>query len=103
MPNHYYLVDLGTNPNTKNQRVNFLRGLLPTGPTRTAARDQLHWSESVNKRYYLAQAESSEDEHAQMMGQAWITTFPDSDAVLAYMMANPVLWYPPDSQPVTPP
>jgi hypothetical protein len=92
--NRYYLADLGTNPATKNQRVNFLRGLLPNGPTRTATQALLHWAEAVGGRYYLAQAETSAAEHTSLTGQAWITAFANVAAVETYKSANASLWYP---------
>lgn len=101
--NRYYLADMGTTPAQKNQRVNFLRSLLPNGPTRTATQDQLHWSEATDKRYYLAQAETSEDEHSQLIGQAWVTTFTDVDAVHAYKLTTPTLWWDSGNQPQSPP
>lgn len=94
MSNRYYLVDLGNNPATKNQRVNTLRSMLPNGPTRQSAQDMLHWAEAVGGRYYLAQAETSDTEHNSLISNNWITTFADVEAVHAYKLANPSLWHP---------
>lgn len=93
VPNRYYLVDLSTNPNTKNQRVNTLRQMLPNGPTRQATQDMLHWAEAIGGRWYLAQAETSAAEHTSMLSNAWITAFADLAAVHAYKLANRALWY----------
>jgi hypothetical protein len=92
--NRYYLVDLGTNPATKNQRVNTLRGMLPNGPTRQATQDMLHWAVSTNGRFYLAQAETSDAEHSSLLANNWITVFANLAAVETYKVANPSLWYP---------
>lgn len=94
MASRYYLVDLGTNPGQRAQRVNTLRSMLPNGPTRQATQDMLHWVESTNGRFYLAQAETSDTEHTQLLSNNWISAFADLAAVHAYKLTVPALWHP---------
>ena len=93
MPNRYYLVDLGSLAE-RNARKAEMVAALPDDDKRVKPSDQLHIAESTDGRFWIAQAETSNQEHNAMTRQNWITVFSDLAAVEAYKSANAALWDP---------
>lgn len=91
--NRYYLCDLGSLAE-RNQRKADLVTALPDDETRVKHPDQLHIAESTDGRWWIAQAETSSQEHNAMVRQDWITVFADVQAVHDYKLANKALWHP---------
>jgi len=96
----YYAIDLNANPQTKASRIQAFLDRSRPGPTRQWAYQIGHYVISRSGMRMIAQANTSDDEHAQLIGLSYVTYLGDYDpvtgfaspAVYAYKAQNPSEW-----------